>query len=130
MSNTIKVILASLASLFSFLFGNFDFLLKALLALMVIDYITGLCKAFIQKKINSSVGGEGIIKKVVYLSMVTVSVIIDQLLESSGTIRLIVITSFIINEILSILENSSEMGIKVPKVLNEALEKISKKINK
>lgn len=127
MSNTIKVILASFTSLFSFLFGNFDFLLKALLVLMIIDYITGLCKAFIQKKVNSSVGGEGIIKKVVYLSMVTVSVIIDQLLVSNGNIRLIVITTFIINEILSILENSSEMGIKVPKILNDALEKIAKK---
>ena len=111
MPNAIKMILASITSLFSFLFGNFDFLLKALLVLMVIDYITGLCKAFINKRINSSIGGKGIIKKVVYLSMVTVSVIIDQLLVGNGNIRLIVITTFIINEILSILENSREMGI-------------------
>ena len=127
MPNAIKIILASITSLFSFLFGNFDFLLKALLVLMVIDYITGLCKAFINKRINSSIGGKGIIKKVVYLSMVTVSVIIDQLLVGNGNIRLIVITTFIINEILSILENSREMGIKVPKILNDALEKIAKK---
>lgn len=59
--------------------------------------------------------------------MVTVSVIIDQLLVGNGNIRLIVITTFIINEILSILENSREMGIKVPKILNDALEKIAKK---
>ena len=127
MPNAIKMILASITSLFSFLFGNFDFLLKALLVLMVIDSITGLWKAFINKRINSSIGGKGIIKKVVYLSMVTVSVIIDQLLVGNGNIRLIVITTFIINEILSILENSREMGIKVPKILNDALEKIAKK---
>ena len=83
--------------------------------------------SFINKRINSSIGGKGIIKKVVYLSMVTVSVIIDQLLVGNGNIRLIVITTFIINEILSILENSREMGIKVPKILNDALEKIAKK---
>ena len=115
-----------LTSLFSFLFGNFDFLLKALIALMVIDYITGLCKSFIQKKVNSTIGGKGIIKKVVYLLIVTVSVIIDYLLTGNGNIRTIVITSFIINEILSILENSCEMGIKIPKILYNSLEKISK----
>lgn len=126
MNNIFKTIIAFLTSIFTFLFGNFDFLLKALIALMIIDYITGLCKSFIQKKVNSSIGGKGIIKKVVYLLIITVSVIIDHLLIGNGNIRTVVITSFIINEILSILENSCEMGIKIPKILYNSLEKISK----
>lgn len=127
MNNNFKIILAFLMTTFTFLFGNFDFLLKALTALMIIDYITGLCKSFIQKKVNSSIGGEGIIKKVGYLSIITVSVIIDNLLIANGNIRTIVITSFIINEILSIFENSCEMGIKIPQILYNSLEKVSKK---
>ena len=59
MPNAIKMILASITSLFSFLFGNFDFLLKALLVLMVIDYITGLCKAFITKELIVVSGVKG-----------------------------------------------------------------------
>lgn len=45
-------------------------------------------------------------------------------LNINGNLRLLVITSFIFNEMLSILENSSEMGIKVPKFLYQSLEKL------
>lgn len=112
-------------TIFLFLFGDFDFLLKALLTLMCLDYITGICKSFILNKVNSSIGAKGIIKKVIYLFIITVSVLLDQLLNINGGLRTLIITSFIFNEILSILENSCEMGIKIPNVLYKALEKVN-----
>ena len=55
------------------------------------------------------------------------SVILDKMLNTNGGLRTLVITSFIFNEILSILENSSEMGIKIPKVIYNSLEKLKQK---
>ena len=115
-------------NIFIFLFGDFDFLIKAILVLMCLDYITGICKAFILKKTSSSIGAKGIIKKVVYLCIITVSVLLDHLLNADGGLRTLIIISFIFNEILSILENSNEIGIKVPKILYKPEKNIIKKI--
>lgn len=92
---------------------------------MIIDYITGISKSFICNKVNSTIGAKGIVKKVGYLCVITAAVILDQLLKAGGSIRTIVLIAFIFNEILSILENSSEMGIKIPNILYESLEKLN-----
>lgn len=123
MKNTIIKIINNL---FIFLLGDFDFLLKSILILILLDYITGICKAFIKNKMNSSIGAKGIIKKVGYLCIITISVVLDQILGTNGSLRTLIITSFIFNEMISIIENSSEMGIKIPDTLKNALEKLNK----
>ena len=92
---------------------------------MLIDYITGVSRAFITKKVNSSIGGKGIIKKAIYLCVIAVAVLLDNLLEVNGGLRALIIYSFIFNEMLSILENSSALGIKIPITLYQSLEKIN-----
>lgn len=125
MKNIIFKIGSFISSFLIFIFGEFDILLKAMIVLMMIDYITGVCKSFINKKVNSSVGAKGIVKKVSYLSIIALSVILDQLLNINGSLRTLVITSFIFNEMLSILENCSELGIKIPNFLYKSLEKLN-----
>ena len=83
------------------------------------------CRAFIQNKVNSSIGAKGIIKKVAYLCIIAVSVLLDQLLNINGGLRTLIIISFIFNEMISILENGSEIGIKIPKVLYNSLDKLN-----
>ncbi len=129
MKQVLDKIISFLLYFLLFLFGSFDFMLKTLLSLMFIDYITGVSRAFITKKVNSSIGGKGIIKKAVYLCVVAVAVILDNLLEVNGGLRALIIYSFIFNEMLSILENSSAMGIKVPNILYKSLEKLNKDQN-
>lgn len=126
MKNIVGKVGSILGTLFMFLFGSFDFLLKAILTLMVLDYITGVCKSFVKKEVNSSIGANGIIKKVVYLCVIALSVLLDQILNMNGSLRNMVIISFIFNEMLSILENSSEIGIKLPNIIYQSLEKINK----
>lgn len=120
-----NTIIKIINNLFIFLLGDFDFLLKSILVLMLLDYITGICKAFIKNKMNSSIGAKGIIKKVGYLCIITISVVLDQILGTNGSLRTLIITSFIFNEMISIIENSSEMGIKIPDTLKNALEKLN-----
>lgn len=129
MKSIIIKLSSAIGTFFVFLFGDFDFLLKTILALMLLDYITGVCKSFIQNKVNSSIGAKGIIKKVAYLCIIALSVLLDQLLNINGGLRTLVIISFIFNEMLSILENGSEMGIKIPKALYKSLEKLNSEEN-
>ena len=91
---------------------------------MSIDYITGICKAIIYKKVNSIVGVKGVIKKFGYILIVALSVLIDKILGDTSAIRVLVIYFFIANEGLSILENWALIGLPLPNKLKQIFEKL------
>ena len=117
-------IISALLTFTIYILGGFDIALKSLLVVIVIDYITGVASAFYNKKLSSKVGFRGIIKKFCYLCIVALSVVIDNLIGQQGVIRTLVIYFFVANDGLSIIENMSEMGVKLPPKLKDSLEKI------
>ena len=117
-------ILSALLTFTIYILGGFDIALKSLIVVIVIDYITGIASAFYNKKLSSEVGFRGIIKKFCYLCIVALSVVIDNLIGQQGVIRTLVIYFFVANDGLSIIENMSEMGVKLPQKLKDSLEKI------
>ena len=119
-SNVISVILTFLI----YLLGGFDIALKSLFIVIVIDYATGILSAIYNKQINSKVGFKGILKKFSYLLIIALSVIIDNILGQSGTIRTLVIYFFVANDGISILENVAEMNIPLPPKLLETLQQL------
>lgn len=110
-----------------YLLGGMDIALKSLIIIMMIDYITGVASAIYNKKLSSKIGFKGIIKKFSYLCVVALSVVIDNLISQDGVIRTLVIYFFVANDGLSIIENMSEMDIKLPKKLVDSLEQIKGK---
>lgn len=110
-----------------YLLGGMDIALKSLIVIMMIDYITGVASAIYNKKLSSKIGFKGIIKKFSYLCIVALSVVIDNLISQDGVIRTLVIYFFVANDGLSIIENMSEMDIKLPKKLVDSLEQIKGK---
>ena len=106
--------------------GGWDMALKTLLIIIVLDYLTGVCYAIANKKINSKIGAKGIIKKVGYLIVVAVSVQLDQIVGDTGAIRNLVIYFFVANEGISILENWGSMGLPLPEKIMETLEQLKK----
>lgn len=100
--------------------GGIDKMMRTLLILIVLDYLTGVLKAVYQKKLNSAIGFKGIIKKVIMLIVVAACVALQNVLDMP--IREIVITFFVCNEGLSILENSKEV-IPLPQQLIDLLDK-------
>lgn len=122
-SDIISVILTTTI----YLLGGLDIALKSLLIIIVIDYVTGILSAIYNKKLNSKIGYKGIIKKFSYLFIIALSVIIDNVLGQTGTIRTLVIYFFVANDGLSILENVAEMNISLPKKLIDVLEQLRKK---
>lgn len=106
--------------------GGWDMALKTLLIIIALDYLTGVCDAIANKKINSKIGAKGIIKKVGYLIIVAVSVQLDQIVGDTGAIRNLVIYFFVANEGISILENWGSMGLPLPEKVIEVLEQLKK----
>ena len=60
-----------------FLIGDFDGLFKALLVLIIADYISGVIVAVVKKKLSSEIGAKGIAKKVLMLIIVAVANVLD-----------------------------------------------------
>lgn len=127
MKHLISDILSVILTTTVYLLGGFDIALQSLLIVIVIDYLTGIGSAIYNKELSSKTGFKGIIKKFCYLLVVALSVVIDNLLGSSGLIRSLVIYFFVANDGLSIIENMAEMNVKLPQKLIDALEQIKKK---
>lgn len=96
-----------------------------LLILAVVDYITGVISAFVNKKVDSHTGYKGIAKKVVMFLLVGVANIIGK--EFGVDLRIVVISFYIANEAISITENSAKLGLPIPKKLLDVLEQLKGK---
>ena len=105
--------------------GGLDGLLIALIIFMVLDYITGLMCAIIDKKLSSAVGFRGICKKVLILMLVGLANVIDMHVVGTGSaLRGAVIAFYLSNEGLSLLENATHIGLPVPEKMKEVLAQL------
>lgn len=129
MSNWLSAIVSIVATTFVWLVGGVDVALQCLLVAIVIDYISGIIKAYNTKTLSSNIGFRGILKKVGILLIVMLAVLVDRVTIDNGGVRTLVIYYFVANEGLSILENLAQAGLPVPKGLKNAL-KVIKKENK
>lgn len=120
--NFIKLCFTAIGGYLGYVLGGPDSFLYALVAFVVIDYLTGVMLAIIKRKLSSSVGFNGIFKKVMVFMMVAIGHTIDAyLINSGGAIRTAVIFFYISNEGISILENSANIGLPIPEKLKEIL---------
>lgn len=109
-----------------YLIGGFDILIKALLIMMVLDYITGVLKGYKEKNVNSRRAYKGLSKKVVILGIIVAATQMDIILQGVG-IRTLVLMFYVATEFLSILENAAILGIPIPEKLKVALEQCKDK---
>ncbi len=113
--NALNLIITPVVASLACVFGDWDGALRLLLTVIFLDYATGICKAIYGKKLDSSIGAKGIVKKVGYLIVVAMAQGLDQINGNIGAIRTLIIYFFIANESLSILENWGDMGLPLPK---------------
>lgn len=106
-----------------------------LLVFMILDYATGMVRAWRARELSSKVGVDGIVKKVGYMVLIAVAMGVDYLIFSGLTAAGIVVPCnlwfgmlvsiwLIINEMISILENLGKIGVPVPKFLITIIEKL------
>lgn len=118
----IKLAFASVGSILSYYIGGMDGFLYALVALVTVDYLTGVMNAIIKKKLSSQVGFKGIFHKVLIFALVGVGNVLDaHVIKQGAILRTAVIFYYIANEGISILENATSMGLPIPKKLSDVL---------
>lgn len=100
-------------------------MLIALLAFVVIDYITGVMCAVVDKKLSSAVGFKGIFKKILIFALVGVGHILDTMVIGTGSVlRTAVIFFYLSNEGISLIENAGHLGLPIPAKLKAVLEQL------
>ena len=123
--NTIQMVIAGIGGWLGYFLGGCDGLLYALIAFVVIDYVTGLMCAISDKTLSSEVGFKGICRTVLIFLMVGIGNIIDvQVLGSPGVLRTAVIFFYLSNEGVSLLENAAHLGLPVPDAIKTVLEQL------
>ena len=127
------------AGLVSYL-GTLAVPMLVLLCMMVIDYVTGMVKAYMTAQLSSRIGVKGILKKLCYMAMVAVGAAVDYLLH--GALKqagidlhielfcgLLVTVWLIINELISVLENLAAIGVPGFPRLNRLLSRLKSTVN-
>lgn len=129
--NWMQIAFAALGGFLGWFLGGTDGFLYALIAFVVIDYITGVLCAVADKKLSSEVGFKGICRKMLIFTLVGIGNIVDVfVLGSPGVLRTAVIFFYLSNEGVSLLENAGHLGLPIPKKLKEVLEQLHDRTGK
>ncbi len=123
--NTIQLAFATIGGWLGYFLSGCDDLLYALLAFVVIDYITGVMCAIADKNLSSKVGFKGICRKVLIFLLVGIANVLDvQVIGTGSVLRTAVIFFYISNEGVSLLENATHLGLPVPEKIKTVLEQL------
>ena len=121
----IQIAVSAIGGWLGYFLGGVDGLMIALIVFMVLDYLTGLMCAVLDKKLSSAVGFSGIFKKALILIMVGIANVVDVHVVGTGSaLRGAVICFYLSNEGLSLLENAAYIGLPVPERLKEVLAQL------
>ena len=138
---TIKGVLAAAGSALLAYFHVMLIPLIVLLGVMIADYISGMIKAWINAELSSKIGIKGIVKKLCYALVIIVASCVDWLIATGLTavgteikrtyyFGILVTVWLIINEMISILENLSTIGVPLPGFLNKIIKRLKSSVEK
>ncbi len=118
--NTVSIFFGVICGTAAAAFGQWDAGVKALTAVMVMDYMTGIIKAVYQKRMSSEIGYKGILKKIIILVTVALANVIRSI-TGAEALRETVIMFYIANEAISVLENIAAVSPKMPPEMKNIL---------
>lgn len=131
-TTAIKTMICSVLATIASFFGSTGYVISILLMCMILDWITGMTASAVmaknegrKRKWSSKLGLKGIIKKAMYVVVIIIAILLDMLILKYSDIfgfnfswttffGLLVTLWFVINEIISILENVEKLGVPLP----------------
>lgn len=122
METALKWCAAVFTSAVTYFYGGWSAVLGALLAFVILDYVTGVIAAGSSGELKSKKGLIGIARKVFIFAMVAVGHLVDGILGDSHMLRDTIAYFYIANEVLSIIENGGRLGVPIPPVIVQAVE--------
>lgn len=127
MKNIIQSIFTLVGGFLGWFLGGLDGVLYVLLALITIDYITGLMLGITEKRLASDIGFKGIFRKILILALVGIGNLLDvYIIKSGSTVRSACAFFYISNEAISIIENAGKMGLPIPNKLKNIINELNK----
>ena len=121
----IQFIFAAIGGWLGWFLGGCDGLLYALITFVVVDYITGVMCAVVDKKLSSEVGFRGIFKKILIFLLVGIANLLDVNIIGSGSVlRTAAVFFYLYNEGVSLLENATHLGLPAPEKLKNVLQQL------
>lgn len=138
MKRVVEALAAAGGAVVSF-FCNLPPVIWILLAVMTIDYVTGIITGILGKSEKTETGGlsssaafRGLMKKVLILLAVLLAALVDMAISTTtdinfGAVCMATCLWFIASEGMSIIENMASLGVPIPKILRQALEILRKK---
>lgn len=128
--NVVQMVFTAVGGWLGYFLGGCDGLLYALVAFVVIDYITGVMCGIADRKLNSEVGFKGIAKKIFIFLLVGIANILDVNVIGTGSVlRTAVVFFYISNEGVSLLENAAHLGLPVPEKMKKVLEQLHDRLD-
>ena len=118
--NWLSVAIGLIGGCLAKILGGYDMLLMTIVWLVILDYVTGILKAIYNKKLSSSIGYKGIVKKIMIFVVIALACAMQQMLGDTIPLREVTITFFIANEGISLLENAAEI-VPIPERLKTIL---------
>ena len=127
----IQMAFAAIGGWLGYVLGGVDGLLIALIVFVVLDYVTGVMCAIIDKKLSSEVGFKGLFRKVLIFALVGVAHILDvNVIGTGSALRSAIICFYLSNEGVSMLENAARLGLPIPEKLKSVLAQLHNKSDK
>lgn len=131
----LQAIISAAFAAFAVYMGALAVPIIVLMVMMIIDYLSGMSAAWVHGDLSSKVGAKGIVKKVGYMALIVVAMGVDYLIYSgiaaaNITVNynmwfgLLVAVWLIINEMISILENLSKLGVPIPDFLTKIIKRL------
>ena len=134
MGKKIVEILAAIGGAVASFFCGLPPIIWVLLAVMTLDYLSGLACGAMGKSPKTEHGGlssseafRGLMKKMLIVFVVLLAALLDRAVAMGAGIEFAAVAGatclwFIASEGMSVVENAAAMGVPIPKVLLQALE--------
>jgi len=132
----VYVIISTIGATILALWGGWDIAMQILVIFIAVDFIMGLLVAVTKRSPKTASGGLssytcfiGLCRKIAILLLIMISHALDGLLGTEF-IRNAAITGFCLNELISIIENTGLLGLKLPPVIMNAVDLLKAKTEK
>lgn len=129
--NALQFIFAAIGGWLGWFLGGCDGLMYVMICFVIVDYITGVMCAIIDKKLSSQIGFKGICRKILIFVMIGIANVIDvNVIGTGNVLRTATLFFYISNEGVSLLENAAHIGLPVPAAIKEVLEQLHDRAEK
>ena len=126
MERYLALITGTVGTGISFLVDGLGEAIVVLLVMMALDFLSGLMRAAYERKMNSRIGFNGLIRKSYYLLLLGSVYLIGTVVDGIGYAGDGLTIALIVMEFVSITENGTKLNLPIPEPVKRLLMIVNK----